>query len=1030
LNFSPDGKIIASGSTDKTIKLWDTSGKMLKTFKEHGGEVMDVNFSSDGEKILSAAIDGLRIWDLLGNQLVQFGGTTQVTGEYAGAGFNIEQNYETMGLTVAKVFKNSPAMEAGIKEGDQILAINGKSIIQPAGNWMIISDAINLIKGEEGTTLTLQISRQGSEPFDLPITRKKIKHSAIEPIPYLSAKFSPNDQIIVSGGQIVKLWNIDGKELKNLEGHTGMIRTVNFSPDGQFIASASDDNTIKLWRCDGTEVKTLKGHKDSVWNVSFSPDGLTIASASWDGTVKLWNIEGKEIKTLDKSSYFRNLTKSTLELSLYSINFSPDGKIIASAAEDGTVKLWNTNGSFIKSLPDKDHHISSFNRYFDMSFSPDGETIAVTEVDNTVKLYKIEDDTLLGTLIGHDAPVNSVKFSPDGHLIATASNDNTIKLWNSNGTVRETFRGHNNIVWNANFSPDGEIIVSASKDGMIKLWSLDGREIKSLQANDLILDVDFSPDGKSLIAACKDGTVLLWNFDLNILVEHGCDWIDNYLKNNSNIKKNDKHLCEGVDFSTLTLIEQGRNFATFGAVEEAIIKFQQAIKKDPTLKFNPEIQARNIAEAAKLVLEGNKLARENNIKDAVEKFERALQLDMNLNFNPMKKAQYLAAVFLVTEGERLAKAGNIQGAVAKFNQALEWNSDINFDPDEKARNIVTKVLVKKAEESEKQEEIEKAILLYEEAKNLNSNEFERAGILYALGLLYSRIKQLDLAKDCFMEILKSGWYSNVYITWPNAKIKSIDSVIYQLGSIAQLEGELKTALSWYKKVNKGLYRLDAQMQTAFILAEQGDLEKALEHVHHVAIDNEKDKLALAKFEADLLAWQKRHDEAMGIYNRLIEENPDNTDLLFSRATLADTMGNFEQYEKDLRRVLEINPKHVNALNFLGYTLAERTARYQEAYDLLKQANELEPENPFVLDSFGWVLYKMGKHSESVEYLRKAYADINASEFPDAAAETAAHLGEVLWISGNTDEAKAVFEKALQVFPENEKLKETIRRFMP
>ncbi len=136
-------------------------------------------------------------------------------------------------------------------------------------------------------------------------------------------------------------------------------------------------------------------------------------------------------------------------------------------------------------------------------------------------------------------------------------------------------------------------------------------------------------------------------------------------------------------------------------------------------------------------------------------------------------------------------------------------------------------------------------------------------------------------------------------------------------------------------------------------------------------------------EAAIFLWQKQPDKAMKVYDRLIKQHPDNTDLLFARAVISDRIGNFDQFEKDLRRVIEINPKHVNALNSLGYTLA----RYQESYNLLKQAIDLDLENPNILDSFGWVLYKIGKYEESLEHLRKAYAKSDKLN-----PETAAHLG--------------------------------------
>jgi len=153
------------------------------------------------------------------------------------------------------------------------------------------------------------------------------------------------------------------------------------------------------------------------------------------------------------------------------------------------------------------------------------------------------------------------------------------------------------------------------------------------------------------------------------------------------------------------------------------------------------------------------------------------------------------------------------------------------------------------------------------------------------------------------------------------------------------------------------------------------------------------------------------------------------DLLFNRAVLSEQIDNLEQFEQDLRHILKINPQHVDALNALGYSLAEHTNRHQEAHHLLKQALDLQPESPYVLDSMGWLLYKMGKYQEAIEHLRKAQANINASIPPEVAAESNIHLGEVLWVSGDKKAAKKVWKKARQDFPENEKLREVMRRFL-
>jgi tetratricopeptide (TPR) repeat protein len=538
------------------------------------------------------------------------------------------------------------------------------------------------------------------------------------------------------------------------------------------------------------------------------------------------------------------------------------------------------------------------------------------------------------------------------------------------------------------------MVVSASRDNTVKIWSLDGRVIKTLQSNDQITDIAFSSDGKTLAASCNDNTLLLWNLDLDVLLEQGCDWVGNYTENSKDSEIRD--LCDGIEFSSSTLMEQGKNLAKFGSIEKATAKFLEAQKKDSGLNFEPEIFADQIGKASKLILKGNKLARTNDVKGAIAKFENALKLDNSLNFDPIKKAQELAAGYLITEGENFAKDGNLSESLIKFRQALESNPNLKFNPEEKAQKIYIPILIDKAQQYVKDGQKEKAIEIYLEAKkNTPDRDDFNIDILYDLGLLYLDLGQPQMAKGYFIELLKNSFNLYLYGYTENARFSSIDTIFFLIGLTSELEGETKNALSWYKKVEKGEQYLKAKRSEVNILIQQG-----------------------------------LYDDAMTICNRLIEEQPDNTDLLFVRGVLGEEMGNFDQFEKDLRRVLEINPKHVNALNSLGYALAERTARYQEAYDLLKQANELEPENPFILDSFGWVLYKMGKHSESIEYLRKAYANINVSEFPDAAAETAAHLGEVLWISGNKDEAKAVFEKALQDFPENEKVKKAVKQFLP
>ncbi|MEH2205697.1 MAG: hypothetical protein V7K53_16720 [Nostoc sp.] len=261
---------------------------------------------------------------------------------------------------------------------------------------------------------------------------------------------------------------------------------------------------------------TLGRHAGEVRGITFSRDGKMLASASADNTVKLWNpITGKEIKTLTGHTDLVN-----------GVSFSPDGKMLASASYDKTVKLWDiSTGKEIKTLTGHTRWVKG------ITFSQDGKMLASASADNTVKLWDTSTGTLIKTLPGHRDSVNDVSFRPDGKMLASASGDKTVKLWDtSTGTLIKTLPGHKKRVFRVSFSQDGKMLASASEDDTVKLWDTNtGTLIKTLTGKWDVMGISFSPDGKMLASASANNTVQLWDTitgkEINSLIGHtGLVW--------------------------------------------------------------------------------------------------------------------------------------------------------------------------------------------------------------------------------------------------------------------------------------------------------------------------------------------------------------------------------------------------------------------------------------------------------------------------------------------------------------------------
>ncbi len=248
------------------------------------------------------------------------------------------------------------------------------------------------------------------------------------------------------------------------------------------------------------ESDRLTQHTSTVFSVSFSPDGKTIATASGDGTIKLWGLNGQELQTLKADGY-----------GVYSVSFSPDGQTLASAGGDHTIKLWSKEGKLLHILKGHEDSVSS------VRFSPDGQTLASVSDDKTVKLWSKE-GKFLQTFKGHKKGVRNLSFSPDGQTLASVGDDNTIKLWSKEGKLLQTLKGHQDSVSSVSFSPDGNIIASGSDDKTIKLWSKEGKLLQTLKGHEApVSNIRFSSDGNIIASGSDDNTVKLWSKEGKLL---------------------------------------------------------------------------------------------------------------------------------------------------------------------------------------------------------------------------------------------------------------------------------------------------------------------------------------------------------------------------------------------------------------------------------------------------------------------------------------------------------------------------------
>ncbi len=280
---------------------------------------------------------------------------------------------------------------------------------------------------------------------------------------------------------------------------------------------------------------------------------------------------------------------------------------------------------------------------------------------------------------------------------------------------------------------------------------------------------------------------------------------------------------------------------------------------------------------------------------------------------------------------------------------------------------------------------------------------------YAVGLLSLQLEDYAGAQAAFTRSLQLGYRESA-------------AIYLGMGQAAEGLKQLDEAIGWYQKVESGDW-VRAQLKIATLLARQQGLAAGREYLQRIQPRSTEDRVQMIQVEAQLLRDAKAWRETYEMLSKAVDSYPDSFELLYDRAMAAERVDLIDVLEADLRRVIKMKPDYAHAYNALGYTLADRTTRYEEARDLIEKAHRLSPDDPFILDSLGWVNYRLGNTAEALKHLQLAY-----STRPDP--EIAAHLGEVLWKSGQRDEAQKIWRAALTVNPNHETLLAVIQKYRP
>jgi tetratricopeptide (TPR) repeat protein len=344
-----------------------------------------------------------------------------------------------------------------------------------------------------------------------------------------------------------------------------------------------------------------------------------------------------------------------------------------------------------------------------------------------------------------------------------------------------------------------------------------------------------------------------------------------------------------------------------------------------------------------------------------------------------------------------AQIAMLSGDTNKAKTAIK-NASLKYPNNEKIKKLLAQVLIKT-------ENYKEAGEIYQQLIAANPKDTDSK---LTLGLVYLQLNQDNQAEDIFNQLLEQPDLAN--------------QANFYLGKIEEKRGATDKALVWFDKVTDGDFAFDAAIEAVSLLAKDQQFDAANARLSTLANRFPKQKLRILLIQAETYSQQKQYQKAFDLLTTALAEQPDQQELLYTRALIAEHLNKKEVLEKDLKQILAKDPDNVEALNALGYSLLDDPKRYAEAEIYLQKAFKLRPDEAVIMDSYGWLQFKMGRTEVALGYLQRAYAKQQENEI-------AAHIAEVLWALGRKEEAKKLFDKVIKDAPEDEYLLDFQQRIL-